>query len=256
MTHKGLASEEPLGYLASMQQPDGHIRWEASQEYNGMWMTAQVTPAFTGNPLPIPAVPYEELPSSPPEEPSSSTSDGGVSSTPGSGVIAGGGGDGAPLFSRPQPHSRGHTPGGVRRLGKTPRRAGAAKRRDPPARKAASQSSPTHSSSYHRRGEDTAKKGQGAAGNGTGGGAGGLSQAATAHGGGATNDSGSDTVTGVLLGEPLTAFHEALEGEPGLRGASANGNQSPWPALAVGITAALLALLGAHLERKRPRSVL
>ena len=49
-----------------MQQPDGHIRYEASEELNGMWMTAYVTPAFTGNSLPIPEVPYVPLPSTSP----------------------------------------------------------------------------------------------------------------------------------------------------------------------------------------------
>ncbi|HEY5261609.1 MAG TPA: hypothetical protein VIJ33_05815, partial [Solirubrobacteraceae bacterium] len=117
LTHSGLATEEPLGYLASMQQEDGHIRYRASQELNGMWMTAYVTPAFTGNPLPILEVPYEPLPALPPEEPVNG--DGGVSPNPGGGVIAGGGGKGAPLFSRPQPKSKGHTPSGVRQLSKT-----------------------------------------------------------------------------------------------------------------------------------------
>jgi prenyltransferase beta subunit len=32
VTHSGLASEEPLGYLASMQQPDGHIRWRQARK--------------------------------------------------------------------------------------------------------------------------------------------------------------------------------------------------------------------------------
>ncbi len=77
VTRSGLASEEPLSYLASMQQEDGHIRWEASRELNGMWMTAYVTPAFTGNPLPIPEVPYEPLPLEPPG--SGESGNGGVS---------------------------------------------------------------------------------------------------------------------------------------------------------------------------------
>jgi prenyltransferase beta subunit len=126
-TRSGLASEEPLGYLASMQQEDGHIRWKQSQELNGMWMTAYVAPAFTGNPQPIPEAPDEQLPALPPEGPTGASigpsqgtgtggGDGGVSTNPGGGVIAGGGGSGAPLFSRPRPASKGHTPGGARQL--------------------------------------------------------------------------------------------------------------------------------------------
>ncbi len=114
-TEPGLASDEPLGYLASMQQEDGHIRYRAREELNGMWMTAYVTPAFAGDPLPIPEVPFIPLPALPPEEPAGN-GDGGVSTNPGGGVISGGGGDGAPLFSRPQPGSKGHAPGGVRQL--------------------------------------------------------------------------------------------------------------------------------------------
>jgi prenyltransferase beta subunit len=128
VTHSGLATEEPLGYLASMQQADGHIRYENSLEENGVWMTAYVTPAFAGDPLPISEVPYEELPPAPTEAstgasaatPPSSVApgdgQGGESPIAGKGVIAGGGGPGAPLFSRPQPHSQGHTPGGARLL--------------------------------------------------------------------------------------------------------------------------------------------
>ncbi len=39
---------EPLGYLASLQQADGHIRWRRNQELNGIWMTAYTGPAFGG----------------------------------------------------------------------------------------------------------------------------------------------------------------------------------------------------------------
>ncbi len=81
LKHSGLATEEPLGYLASMQQPDGHIRYEAGEEMNGMWMTAYVTPAFTGNPLPIPEVPYVDLPPGAPD--SEQPGNGGVSPQPG-----------------------------------------------------------------------------------------------------------------------------------------------------------------------------
>src|SRR5580704_17575471 len=98
-----------------MQQEDGHIRWETSMKENGVLMTAYVAPAFAGDPLPIAAVPYDPLPLEPPEEPAGN-GDGGVSRNSGNGVISGGGGNGARLFSRPQPGSKGHTPGGARQL--------------------------------------------------------------------------------------------------------------------------------------------
>ena len=43
---------EPLGYMASLQAADGHIRYKASQELNGVWMTSYATPAFAGIALP------------------------------------------------------------------------------------------------------------------------------------------------------------------------------------------------------------
>jgi hypothetical protein len=97
-----------------MQREDGHIRYEASEELNGMWMTAYAAPAFLGDVWPIGEAIPEPLPAQPPAEPDSG--DGGVSPNPGGGVIAGGGGNGAPPLSRPQPKSTGHTPGGLRQL--------------------------------------------------------------------------------------------------------------------------------------------
>ena len=47
-THGGGPSEEPLDYMASLQEPDGHLRWRRSQDLNGIWMTAYSAPAFAG----------------------------------------------------------------------------------------------------------------------------------------------------------------------------------------------------------------
>src|SRR4029077_4874534 len=96
-------------YMASLQQPDGHIRWKSSQDLNGVWMTAYVAPAFAGQAWPIPAAPRAEKP--PATAPHSGQGEGSQS---GSGVIGAGGGRGAPLFSRPKPQSKGKTPGGAR----------------------------------------------------------------------------------------------------------------------------------------------
>ena len=252
LTHSGARSEEPLGYLASMQQPSGLIRYDESEELNSLWMTAYVTPALAGEQYPIPAPPYDGLPAQPPEEASSGEPGaGGVSTNPGGGVIVGGGGDGAKLFSKPQAASKGHRRGGARQLTRSEHRASAAKRSDPlahstagvPARAAA----PVAAAHPRRR-----------AGARPPASAGGLSAAAAAAAGRSAGGAGegSATVRGVLLDEPLTAFHQALEGAPGLRGAGAGGNESTWLALGVAIAAGVLALLGAQLERRRPGSVL
>src|SRR3984957_19633563 len=97
MWSAGETPESPLGYLASMQQEDGHIRYKANEEQNGVWMTAQVAPALAGEYLPVPPVPPEER--SPPV--SNAAGAGEESAHAGAGVITGGGGKGAPLFSRP-----------------------------------------------------------------------------------------------------------------------------------------------------------
>jgi Prenyltransferase and squalene oxidase repeat len=249
LTHSGLATEEPLGYLASMQQPDGHIRYRASEELNGMWMTAYVTPAFTGNPLPIPAVLYEELPAQPPEE--STSGNGGVSTNPGDGVISGGGGNGAKLFSRPQPASKGRTPGGARqRQSRKHDRPRTHKPNPGPARKApvpAATTAGIHQAkkpTHHRR---KPKKHDQPIHKGTGG----LALAGSGTGGGA--QSSGREVKGLLIGAPSDALEP---GAPGLHGAAAGEKQSSW--LAIGIAAAALALafLGALMELRRPRLLL
>src|ERR1700761_5694667 len=118
---------EPLGYMASLQQLDGHIRYEQSHDENGVWMTAYAGPALAGVPLPIPYVP-PEVPSESKEETTPQTApigggkpefertkdEGGAGFKQGEGVDAGGGGNGAPLFGRPKPQSKGRTPGGAR----------------------------------------------------------------------------------------------------------------------------------------------
>jgi hypothetical protein len=259
LKHSGLVTEEPLGYLASMQQEDGHIRYEASEEMNGMWMTAYVTPAFAGDPLPIPAVPYEE----PPQEPPGSTAsgNGGESPQPGSGVIAGGGGNGAPLFSRPQPHSKGHTPGGVRLLTKKHTKPTAEHHRNPgPARRTpvptttitVAQTSRHHNprtSIAHdgkRPGSALARADAHTAGSS-------LARA----GAGSGEQAGGHEVKGVLIGAPASTAAGAPEpGAPGLHGAGAGTNQTPWLAIAIAGALLLSALIGTQIELRRPEVTL
>jgi len=235
----GLATEEPLGYLASLQQPDGHIRYEESEEMNGMWMTAYVTPAFTGNPLPIPEVPYEPLPLEPPG--SGESGNGGVSPQPGGGVISGGGGNGARLFSRPQPGSKGHTPGGARqRQSRKHDRPRTHELSPGPARKMPVPTVTT-ASVYHARKHNQASH------KGTGG------VALTGTGTGGAGQSSGREVKGLLIGAPADALDP---GAPGLRGAGAGDNQTSWLAIGIAAAALALALLGALVELRRPQVIL
>ena len=239
-THSGLTSEEPLSYLASMQQEDGHIRYRASEEMNGMWMTAYVTPALAGDPLPIPEVPFISLPALPPEEPAGN-GDGGGSTNPGGGVIAGGGGNGARLFSRPQPGSKGHTPGGARQLQSRKHDSPRTHKLNPgPARKTPV---PTATAaSVHR-----AKKHDPVSHKGTGG------VALTGTGAGGGGQSSGREVKGILIGAPTGALEP---GAPGLRGAGAGDNRTSWLAIGIGVAITLLAIAGSQLERRRPEVIL
>lgn len=125
---------DPLSYMASMQQPDGSIAWRAGQSSEPVWMTAYVVPAFAGRPLPIVGVPRQAPPQSGPQptasEPVLAESQA-TTAAPGApgrstgvtraaGVRSGGGGAGAPLFSRPLPQSGGRTPGAPRRAAARP----------------------------------------------------------------------------------------------------------------------------------------
>ncbi len=238
-TEPGPASAEPLGYLASMQQEDGRIRYRAREELNGMWMTAYVAPAFAGDPLPIPDVPFIPLPALPPEEPAGN-GDGGVSTNHGGGVIAGGGGDGAPLFSRPQPGSKGHAPGGVRQLEERHKREAEHRRNPGRARKTPV---PTATSAGVHR----AKKYDPVNHQGTGG------VRLTGAGAGGAGQSSGRAVKGLLIGAPTGAPEP---GAPGLRGARAGENQTPWLAIGIAAAALALALLGAFVEIRRPQVTL
>jgi hypothetical protein len=239
LTHSGLATEEPLGYLASMQQEDGHIRYKESQELNGMWMSAYFGPALTGNPLPIPEVPYVPLPLEPPG--SGGSGNGGESPEPGGGVISGGGGNGARLFSRPQPGSKGHIPGGARQQKPRKHDRPRTHKLNPGTARKAPVPTATAASVHH------AKKHKQASQKGTGG----VTLTGTGTSGGAQS-SGKD-VKGILIGAPADAQEP---GAPGLRGARAGANRTPWPA--IGIAGALLVsfLVGMQIELRRPEVIL
>ncbi len=250
------SGREPLDYLESMQQPDGHIRYRVREESNGVWMTAYTGPAYAGQPLPIPPPPRNPNPPTPPSAPGQE----GVGSQAGSGVIAGGGGNGAPLFSRPEPRSMGHTPGGVRQL--KDRHVKAAKKRtikrhrNPGSqhktlvstiagvslhrpRKAGRHRPKKTSLHRSQKTSDHSRKEAGAVAlTGTGRGAGGGAQASDRE------------VKGVLIGASADGLKP---GAPGLHGAGAGHNQPPWPATAIAGALLLSFLLGLQLEHRRPQ---
>lgn len=232
LTGSGLETEEPLDYLESLQQADGHIRWKRSQDLNGVWMTAYVAPAFAGQPWPIPAAPRAVEPPPSPPRPGQ-----GAGTQSGAGVIAGGGGRGAPLFSRPRPQSRGRTPGGARAI----RDQGAHAANHSESRRGDNARQPEGTAVREASDPETATPaiaGSGGPGAVPGGGRGGS----------------GDEVTGTLVGTGTAG--SPFFGAPGLHGAGSGAGGPPWAALGIGAMALLAGLLGAWVERRGPNPVL
>ncbi len=220
---------DPLSYMASLQQPDGHIRWKASGDTNGVWMTAYVAPAFAGQAWPIPPSPCSAKQQSAVPQPGQ-----GEGSQSGGGVIAGGGGRGAPLFSRPKPQSKGRTPGGTRQV----RRNGYAIDHSETRRgENAEQAAITATSEARRKhGEELAEARENDGGEG----------ADSSSTGGTGQQSSGREVTGTLVGGGAPGF-----GAPGLHGAGADGGGTSELAIAIGAAALLFGLGGFQLERSR-----
>jgi hypothetical protein len=229
----------PLDYLESMQQPDGHIRYRASKEFNGVWMTAYAGPAYAGQPLPIPPAPRNAAAPTPPSSPGQG---GGTQS--GSGVIAGGGGLGAPLFSRPQPDSKGHTPGGARQL-EDQHHGMTRHRRNPGPQSKTLVPTATSASALHHPSTHPPKRHNPLAHGGSGG------VAITGADAGGRAQAGEGDVKGILIGTSAGAL---APGVPGLH--SAGANQTSW--LAIGIAGGLIlcVLLGMQIELRRPETIL
>ncbi|HMJ71748.1 MAG TPA: prenyltransferase/squalene oxidase repeat-containing protein [Solirubrobacterales bacterium] len=220
---------DPLSYMASLQQPDGHIRWKASEDTNGVWMTAYVAPAFAGQAWPIPASPCDAKQQAAPTQ-----SGQGEGSQPGGGVIVGGGGRGAPLFSRPKPQSQGRTPGATRQVR---RNRYATDHSETKRGENAEQPAITATSEARRkRDEAPAEARENDGGEGAG---------SSSTGGGGQQSSGRE-VTGTLVGGGAPGF-----GAPGLHGAGAGGSGTSGLAMAIGAAALLFGLGGFQLERWR-----
>jgi len=226
---------DPLTYLESMQEADGHIRWKRSQDMNGIWMTAYTLPAFAGRPWPI-----KSPPRAAPTVPPPATAEG---------VSAGGGGRGAPLFSRPKPQSRGRTPGGARVLhSRDPVNHSRTRRganREQPSGTYAEEASA--SAAPREKDSDPSTAAPGGGGESAAGAAAARALAGEGDDGKGSGGGGAGTVTGLLVGDS----RQPVSGAPGLR-AVADAGSDPAAALAIGAAALLAALAGVWLERRRP----
>jgi hypothetical protein len=251
----GGATEEPLDYMESLQQPDGHIRWRSGQDLNGIWMTAYCSVALGGHTWPIPAVARSQDPAGTPQPGE------GEGAQAGGGVIAGGGGRGAPLFSRPQPQSRGRTPGGARVTENGPRaRNHSQTRRGGSEQPAGTQTVEATSAAEDSRASEAAAPGAGRrdAGGQTGtsgtvapggGGAGGGAVVA-ATGAGRDLRTAGEEVTGTVIGDSDPRRARRF-GAPGLHGAGVADSGEGVAAAAIAAAAALAALIGAGWEWRR-----
>lgn len=266
----GAEAKEPLDYLESMQDPvDGHIHWRANSDLNGIWMTAYVTPALSGQGLPMPIAARTE--GGPPS--CQKPGQGGESPQSDSGVIAGGGGHGAPFFSRPKAGSRGKTPGGARvvhdkghprnhsktRRGTNAKQPTGTETEEPGTSEGepSAVASTAGSSSGGGPGEGPASAfGEEASGSSPR--ASGPQLPATlveAAGEPSGRDSGRE-VTGTVIGSTAAASGSTAFGAPGLHSAGAGSDQEEWVALGIGVAALLMALGGAQWERHREEAIL
>jgi prenyltransferase beta subunit len=262
---------EPLDYMESMQQPDGHIRWEASNDMNGIWMTAYVTPAFAGQALPVPPAARasrlaqrgeasaclktgdeEGDAKQPPPQPQES-------------VIAGGGGHHAPAFSRPKAQSKGKTPGGARVV----RGQGLeARNRSPHRRRGANVDQARGTETVEPQGgaeadqevEEVSAGSVGASATGSGGGGGDAKGSgdrgaplAVANPSATEPTTTGEEVSGIVIGSPDGSQGRLAFGAPGLRSAGAGVGEGPWTVIAIGAAVLLAALLGVGWERRRWR---
>ncbi len=258
--------KEPLGYMESLQQPDGHIRWKLSQDLNGIWMTAYCSVALGGHVWPIPEAPLSNDPLQPPKAGQ------GEGTQSGAGVIAGGGGRGAPLFSRPKPQSKGETPGGKRVTHDGPGKA----RNHSKTRRGENALQPTGTASSEPTGKEATGAGAGAGFAGGGGDSAGGSASPLSTGdapGAGSQSSGSAAeelaasagkvagdrgreVTGTVVGESAGSPRKGplAFGAPGLHSAGVDSGDASWLAIAIAAAAVLLALLGSQLDRWRGRA--
>jgi hypothetical protein len=258
--------KEPLDYLESMQQPDGHFRWKAAEDVNGIWMTAYVLPAFSGQVIPPPpAARGSGLASHGEAANCVEAGQGGEAEREGEGVLAGGGGaHHAPAFSRPKRGSKGKTPGGARVV-----RGEGLDARDHSARRRGSNlhqatgtetAEPQSLAEADREAESvsgdtsTAGAAAGAGGGGEDGRSGPGARGAQVppeEAPPAEETTTGEEVSGVVIGSPTGTDGKLAFGAPGLRSAGAGSGAGLGGAIAIGIVALLAAGLGVIWERRR-----
>jgi hypothetical protein len=236
-----VGGHEPLGFLASLQEADGRLRWKASQDLNGVWMTAYAAPAFAGQTWPIPYTPCTKPP------PAQAKSGQGEGTQSGKGVIAAGGSSGAPLFSRPKPQSKGKTPGGARLVHAEP---GARDHSRTRRGENATQVTATVGAEPGR--ESDREPSGGGVGGGTGpGGDSGSGQAGALVPPSGTSDEGPGReVSGAVVGANAESGPGAF-GAPGLHSSGSDPGGASWTAAAIAAAALLCALAGSGLEFRR-----
>jgi hypothetical protein len=233
-----VGGREPLAFLASLQQADGRLRWKASQDLNGVWMTAYAAPAFAGQTWPIPHTPCTEPP------PAQEKSGQGEGTQSGKGVIAGGGSAGAPLFSRPKPQSKGKTPAGARVLRAEPKARDHSRTR---RGENATQSTATVSAEPR---DESGRQPAAGAGSGAGGGGGSGGAGAAAAPSRAVDEGPGREVSGTLVGSRAGGGAGAF-GAPGLHSSGADPGEASWAAAAIAAAALLCVLVGSGLELRR-----
>jgi Squalene-hopene cyclase C-terminal domain/Prenyltransferase and squalene oxidase repeat len=241
---------EPLSYLASLQQADGRLRWKQSADLNGVWMTAYAAPAFAGQTWPIPVSSTAAARRSSSSVCATSSAQAkpgqGEGTQSGKGVIAGGGSAGAPLFSRPKPQSKGKTPGGVRIVHAEP---GARDHSRTRRGENATQSTVTVGAEPSRESdrEPSAAGGSGAGpGGSSGSGGAGATVTLTQAGRAGTGHEVSGTLVGARPGSGQGAF-----GAPGLHSSGSDAGGASWVAAAIAAAALLCALAGSGMEFRR-----
>ncbi|HTZ65137.1 MAG TPA: prenyltransferase/squalene oxidase repeat-containing protein [Solirubrobacteraceae bacterium] len=213
----------PLEFLTRLQHANGSIGYLPEEGEGSVWMTAYTAAAFGGQPLPIvdvppPAPPAPASPApSPLELAPARVSRPVTKSSHGTGVIAGGGGRGARLFSRPRPGGQGAGQGPLRESQSVTPSGGSATTRPKPAANA--RHAPAHHPSRPPRTAQAAQE--------------------------ADAPQSGPQIKGLLLDEPL-----ASRAAPGLRSAEAAAGS--WTTTAILVSLGLLVIAGARLERRRP----
>jgi hypothetical protein len=183
-------------------------------------------------------------------------------------VLTGGGGHGAPAFSRPKAQSKGKTPGGARVVrgqglrarDRSDRRRGANLHQAQGTEKA----EPKSATEADQEVESVSATGSSAAGPNkppSGGEGGGGNEGKGPGEGGAPlpvrESPGRDAtatgeeVSGAVIGSPQGTDGKLAFGAPGLRGDGAGSGDGLGPAIAIGIAALLAAGLGVGLEHRR-----